>query len=147
MGQHFLGQNDGTPVLRSVCVWQMGQHLRGVLSGKVGTGMCGVLCFYLYQLRWLHQVLLCFSTYANCARLWRPVPGMWIVIFLPMPTVTTCVGYVNCYICQLRRANRVIFLPVLTVPGALVLFFYLCQLSGRNTTPCTTSTGRHSWHR
>ena len=41
--------------------------------------VCGLLYFYLRQL-------------------WWPVSGMWIVIFLPMPAVTTCVGYVDCYI-------------------------------------------------
>ena len=35
------------------------------------------------------------STYA---RLSQPALGMWIVIFLPLPAVTTCAGYTEGYI-------------------------------------------------
>ena len=56
--------------------------------------------------------------YVSCAMLWRPVPGMQSVIFLPMPS------------CQVRQV--LFFLPM---PGydALcqvcgLLYFYLCQM-------------------
>ena len=92
------------------------------------TGYVDCQFFYLYascdDLCWVYRGLFfciyascadrakcCFSTYANCARLWwpmpgyvncyistnarlgRPVPIMQIVIFLSMPAVTPCVGY------------------------------------------------------
>ena len=111
----------------------------------------------------------CFiSTYA---RLWRPLPGIWIDIFLPMPaapgaaqcflvlpmpgcdhlfgvygllifylckTVTTCAGYVNCYIStyascdDLHRVCRVLYFylsqVVTTCTGYVDCFyFYQCQ--------------------
>ena len=85
--------------------------------------------------------------YAECyistyARLWWPVPGMWIVIFLPMPgcdDLCQVCGllyfylYASCddlcrvyrvlcfYLYQLRRMHQ-------------VLFFYLCQLCHAVTT-------------
>ena len=114
-----------------------------------------VLFFYLYQL--CQAVTNCagyvdcfistyascagcgkfyFSTYSNSAMLWRPVQGMWIVIFLPVPAVTTCTGQTECYI--FTHAN---------CAGGTSVVFYLCQLSGRNITPCITCTGCHSWHR
>ena len=67
----------------------------------------------------------CFSTYVNCARLWQPVPGVLIVIFLPMPAVTTCAGYavLSFYLWQLWRpvpsTKRFIFLNMPAVPGAV----------------------------
>ena len=62
-----------------------------------------------------------------CARLWRPVPGMWIVIFLPMPGITTCR---LCWVCKVLY-----FYLCQPVPGCDdlcrvcgLLYFYLCQL-------------------
>ena len=95
---------------------------------------------------------ICGLLYFCLCQLWRPVPGMWIVLFLPMPavpgppsfvflpipTVPGCdnlclvCGSLKFYLYQLWRPvpgkQRVIFLPLPAVSRALVLFFFLCYL-------------------
>ena len=129
-----------------------------------------ILFFYLCQL--CQAVTTCdvyvdcyISTYASCddlcwicgllyfylCQLWRPVPDVWIVIFLPTPAVTTCTGYTEGYIFTYASyaGCAKLFFSMSTLPGCddlcrvyrvlyfylrqlrrmrQVLFFYLCQL-------------------
>ena len=96
--------------------------------------ICTVLYFHLCQLCQVRQVLyfylcqpvpgcddlcqVCELLYFYLWQLWRSVPGMWIVIFLTMPAVTTCAVYTEDYI-----------FTYASCAGCLKCsFFYRCQL-------------------